>query len=159
MAVKNRTQKNTYKQKGNPMAKKSHDGLARFITNTFGSLAFLFVYLFFIAGWIIWNRGWMGSKPFDKPPHNNLELFLAVFAIFLSIMVLISQKRQARLEKINQQVAFEVNLKSEKEITKVLGMLQRIQQKLGIDEKDPELEKMMEDLDTEKIHREQRKME
>lgn len=155
MAAKNEKQKNT--NNTHSLREKSHDGLAHFITNTFGSMVFLLVFLFFITGWIAWNQGWMGLKPFDKFPFDELELFLSVFAIFLSIMVLISQKRQARLEKINEQVEFEVNLKSEKEITKVLEMLQRIQHKLGIDQKDPQLDKMMEDLDTEKIHRQHKK--
>jgi uncharacterized membrane protein len=157
MAIKNNKQKRATDHDKNALNKRSHDGLARFITNTFGSLAFLLVYVLFIAGWIAWNHGWLGLKPFDKSPFSELELFLSAFAIFLSVMVLISQKRQARLEKINERVEFEVNLKSEKEITKVLEMLQRIQQKLGIDKKDPELDKMMEELDTEKIHQQHKK--
>jgi uncharacterized membrane protein len=139
---------------------KSNDHVARFITNTFGTLTFLLVFVFFLACWIIWNRGSIeGFSPIDPPPFPELELFLSAFAILLSIAVLISQRRQARLEKINQQVEFEVNLRAEKEITKVLEMLQRIQQKLGIEVQDPELTKMMEELDTEKIHKEQKKIE
>jgi uncharacterized membrane protein len=140
--------------------KKSKDTISEFITKTFGSLAFVLIYLIFTLGWIAWNENWIsGLKPFDRFPYPELEIILSAFAIFLSIMVLISQKRQARLEKIAQQVEFEVNLRSENEITKVLQMLLKIHEKLGIEHHDPELEKMMEQLDTEKLHQEQRKQE
>ncbi len=148
MSTKQRTVKEGKKDLRNPLAGESKDGIAHFITNTFGSLAFLCVFVVFVLGWIIWK----GSASF-----NSLELFLAVFAIFLSIMVLISQKRQARLEKINEQVEFEINLRAEKEITKVLEMLKEIQEKLGIKHEDPALDKMVKDLDTKKLHNEHKK--
>ena len=132
----------------NEKPEKNRDGVAHFITNTLGSLVFLCVYLIFVAGWLIWKR---------SNVTNDLELFLSIFSIFLSVLVLISQKRQARIEKINEQVEFEVNLRAEKEITKVLEMLREIQEKLGIDEKDPELDKMMESLDTKKLHQQEQK--
>ncbi len=141
-------------------SKKSKDNIAELITKTFGSVAFLLVYLVFVLGWIAWNQDWIpGLTPFDSFPYEELEMVLSTFAIFLSVMVLISQKRQAKLEKIAEQVEFEVNLRSEKEITKLLEMLQRIQEKLGIDDKDPELDKMMENLDTEELHDKQIKEE
>jgi len=140
--------------------KTSRDTVSEFITKTFGSLAFLLIYLVFVLGWIAWNEHWIsGLKSFDRFPYPELEMILSAFAIFLSIMVLISQKRQARLEKIAQKVEFEVNLRSEKEITKVLQMLLKIQEKLGIEHHDPELEKMIKQLDTEKLHQEQRKQQ
>jgi uncharacterized membrane protein len=142
------------------LRKKSRDTVAELVTKTFGSMAFLLIYLCFILGWVAWNQNWIpGLKPFDNFAYNELQIILSAFAIFLSIMVLISQKRQAKLEKIAEQVEFEVNLRSEKEITKVLEMLQAIQKKLGIAHHDPELEKMMEQLDTEKLHSEQQKLE
>jgi uncharacterized membrane protein len=140
--------------------KTSRDTVSEFITKTFGSLAFLLIYLAFVLGWIAWNQHWIpGLKPFDRFPYPELEMILSAFAIFLSVMVLISQKRQARLEKIAQQVEFEVNLRSEKEITKVLQMLLDIQKKLGIEQRDPELENMMEQLDADKLHQEHRKQQ
>ncbi|MFD0941063.1 DUF1003 domain-containing protein [Pedobacter boryungensis] len=138
----------------------SKDRIAHYITNIFGSIAFLISFLIATAGWIIYNSGMIkGIKPIDPDPYSKLELFLSAFAIFLSTAVLISQKRQARLEKIAEQVEFEVNLRAEKEVTKVLGMLQAIQEKLGIVNNDPELKKMMKELDTKKIHDQQKRAE
>lgn len=138
--------------------KKKHghrtDKLSLFITNTFGSIAFLFICAGFVMCWISCNVGLIPYvKPFDPFPFPELEMVVSIFAIILSVSVLISQKRQARLEKIHQQVEFEINVTAEKEITKVLKMLQAIQHKLGIIQPDKELEKMMDHTDIEELHR------
>lgn len=136
------------------------DTVAQRITGIFGSLTFLIVFISFLAIWMSYNLGLFGSKKtLDPYPFDKLELFLSSFAICLSIAVLISQKRQAKLEKIAEEVEFEVNLRAEKEITKVLQMLQRIHNKLGIDHSDPELDDMLKDLDTKKIHQKQKEIE
>lgn len=136
--------------------KKSNDSVSQFITNTFGTVAFLLIFIVMLLWWITLNLGFFPHfKPLDPKPFPGLELFLSAFAIFLSIAVLISQRRQAKLEKISEQVEFEVNLRAEKEITKVLQMLKQIQQKLGIDYHDPELNEMMENFDTERLQDEE----
>lgn len=141
---------------GKPRVLKNHnDKVSLLITNTFGSIAFLFVCAAFIVFWLTCNLNLIpGIKAFDPFPFPELEMVVSIFAIILSISVLISQKRQARLEKINQQVEFEINIKAEKEITKVLEMLHVIQKKLGIDNDDTELEKMKEKTDIDQLHRE-----
>lgn len=48
-------------------------------------------------------------------------------------------ERQRKLEKIREQLEFEVNVRAEHEITKVLEILQDIQLKMGIHKKDEEL--------------------
>lgn len=66
--------------------------------------------------------------------------------------VLISQNRQRKLEKIREQVEFEVNIRAEKEITKMLEMLHEMQLKMGIRKNDQELEEMKEKLDVNELH-------
>ena len=138
-----------------PVHKTNHDKLSLLITNTFGSVLFLFVCAAFVVFWICCNLNLIpGLKAFDPFPFPELEMVVSIFAIILSISVLISQKRQARLEKINQEVEFEINVRAEKEITKVLEMLHTIQLKLGIEQHDDELEQMKEDTDLDELHRE-----
>ena len=153
--AKNSKSKPTEKQ-ANSIHKMSKDKVAQAITNFFGSMAFLIAFVLMVLLWIAWNNNIIpGLTPFDPAPFAKLEFFLSAFAICLTIAVLISQKRQARLEKIAEQVEFEVNLRAEKEITKVLEMLQRIEEKLGVNDKDPKLKKMIKDLDTEKLRKKQ----
>jgi uncharacterized membrane protein len=129
------------------------DRMAIWLTDAFGSLFFLIMAFFTILIYILWNLNYLpGLHPFDRYPFSGLDMVLSIFAIFLSISVLMSQNRQRRLEKIREQLEFEVNVRAEQEITKVLDMLHRIQRKLGIDEYDPELEKMKQDTDVARLH-------
>jgi uncharacterized membrane protein len=109
------------------------DRAATFITGTFGSIRFLGVCLVFFLVWIAWNLNVLPLlKPFDPYPFQMLTMIVSIFAIILSISVLISQNREGKRDMIRQQVEFEVNIRAESEITKMLTMLHDIQKKLGI---------------------------
>lgn len=56
------------------------------------------------------------------------------------------------MEKVREQVEFEVNVRAETEITKILEMLEQVQQKLGINTADEDLEQMKKKLDIRKLH-------
>jgi uncharacterized membrane protein len=130
------------------------DKIATFITGTFGTMRFLgfCVAAFFI--WIVWNLNLLPLlKPFDPYPFQMLTMIVALFAIILSIAVLISQNREGKRDMIRQQVEFEVNIRAEMEITKMLTMLHEIQKKLHIHSTtDVELEEMKAETDIKKIH-------
>jgi uncharacterized membrane protein len=133
--------------------KKRSDKIAVLVTNTFGSITFLFICILFFSLWILCNLNLLPSlKPFDPFPFPALEMGVSIFAIVLSVSVLISQKRQGRMEKISQDVEFEINIQAEKEITKILEMLHNIQKKLHIDQSDDELEQMKENIDLQELH-------
>ncbi|MDN3583888.1 DUF1003 domain-containing protein [Mucilaginibacter flavus] len=129
------------------------DKVAVFIANAFGSMIFLMVCVFLFIIWICWNTQLIpGLKPFDPFPFPTLEMAVSIFAIILSISVLINQNRQGQIEKIRQQVEFEINVRAESEITKILHMLHDIHQKLGLNSaEDKELEQMKEQTDTNQI--------
>lgn len=130
------------------------DKIAVFIINVFGSVTFLLFCMLLFAVWISWNLGFFGFKPFDPFPFPILEMSVSIFAIVLSVSVLINQNRQGRMDKIRQQVDFEVNVRAEAEITKMLNMLHAIQQKLGIDSSgDTQLEEMKEVTNVKQIHK------
>jgi len=127
------------------------DKFAVIITDILGSMTFLFCCALLFSVWIIWNL--YASKPFDPFPFPILEMTVSLFAIILSVSVLINQNRQGRVDKMKQQVEFEVNVRAESEITKVLSMLHEIHQKLGLNSvEDKELEKMKESTDVKQIH-------
>ncbi len=130
------------------------DRITIFITDMFGTLKFLCFCIAVFALWITWNiHLWPFLKPFDRYPFPGLDMVVSLFAIILSVAVLISQKRQSRMENLKSQVEFEVNVNAEQEITKVLEMLHDIQKKLGIENSyDTQLEEMKEKLDIQKLH-------
>jgi len=130
------------------------DQFAVIITEAFGSITFLLVCVIFFTCWIIGNLGFFSVKPFDPFPFPVLDMIVSIFAIILSVSVLINQNRQGRIDKIKQQVEFEVNVRAENEITKILTMLHEIHLHLGLGtKKDQELEEMKTTTDIKLIHK------
>lgn len=130
------------------------DRIALRTADLLGSFWFLAGFLAAILCYLIWNTGLLpGLKPFDRKPFDVLDTVLSVFAIVLSISVLISQRRQRRMEQVREQVEFEVNIRAENEITKILEMLHEIQQQMGISKPDKDLEEMKKELDIDQLHR------
>ncbi|MDO8668514.1 MAG: DUF1003 domain-containing protein [bacterium] len=128
------------------------DALAKFLTKSFGTLRFLILILVFLSLWIIINFGLVpGINPFDLYPFVWLIISVQLFAVVLSIIVLISQNQEARINEVRQQMEFEINVRAEQEITKVLYMIEAIHTKLGIVKVDKELEQMKETINISEI--------
>jgi len=131
------------------------DHITVFIINVLGSMKFLLSCFIIFAVWICWNVNLFPLlKPFDPFPFPVLEMAVSLFAIILSVLVLINQNRQGRIETIRQQVEFEVNVRAEEEITKILNMVHDIHQHLGINTTaDQQLEEMKVPTDIKQIHK------
>lgn len=129
--------------------KTATDKLAVLVINLFGSMLFLLCCLIVFSAWICWNMNLIpGLKPFDPFPFSTLEMSVSIFAIILSVSVLINQNRQGRIEKIREQVEFEVNVRAEHEITKMMTLIHEMHQKMGLSARDDrELEEMKEKTD------------
>ena len=86
------------------------------LTSFFGSISFLILNLLFFVSWIIFNK-------FDQFPFPMLTMIVSLEAIFLTIIMLVSQQRQAHIATIREELDMQVNKYSEREITKVLNLL------------------------------------
>ncbi|WP_214071430.1 DUF1003 domain-containing protein [Mucilaginibacter sp. dw_454] len=135
--------------------KTTADRFTNAVASAFGSFTFLICCILFFVVWAVLNCHIVPNlKPFDPFPFQILEMLVSLFAIILSVSVLINQNRQGKIEKLQQQIEFEVNVRAEDEITKTLSMLHEIQHHLGIKDKgDKELEKMKESTDIHEIHK------
>jgi uncharacterized membrane protein len=75
-------------------------------------------------------------------------MIVSLEAICLAIVVLISQNRQAKIADIQQKLDFEIDVRAEEEITKVLGLIIALHSHLGLsDTEDPELRGMLRKID------------
>ncbi len=123
--------------------------MADFITTFAGSIPFLLFNAYFFAIWIILNIDIIpGVIPFDPFPFGLLTMIVSLEAIFLSVFVLLSQNRASNIARLREELALQVNLITEEEITKVLEVLVLIQDKLGIKRDDAELSRMLERINT-----------
>jgi len=114
--------------------------LADAITSFSGRMAFVYIHIVWFSAWILLNSGLFNIKPFDPFPYGLLTMIVSLEAIFLSTFVLISQNRMSELSEQRADLDLHIDLLTEYELTRVLQMLDAIQDKLGIaNDADPEL--------------------
>ena len=126
---------------------------ADFLSQQLGAVWFFFVNALFFVFWIVANLGLIPAvEPFDPYPFNFLTMVVSLEAIFLSIIVLISQNRQSHIADTREQIDFEVNVRGEEEATKILIIAEKIAKHLNISlAGDPELKALEEHTDLKRI--------
>jgi uncharacterized membrane protein len=117
------------------------DRIADGITTVSGRMVFAYVHVVWFGLWIVLNTGQLGIRPFDPYPYGLLTMIVSLEAIFLSTFVLISQNRLSDEAEHRASLDLQIGLLTERELTRVLKMLDAIQHKMGIaSETDGELE-------------------
>jgi uncharacterized membrane protein len=129
--------------------------IADWCTSFFGTPSFFILHIVLFFSWILYNGGVIpDTVPIDPYPFNFLTTAVSLEAIFLSIVVLMSQNRAARIANIRDEVDLQINVQSEREITKILEMLTTIERRLHVAQKtDPELLKMLQNVDMDELER------
>ena len=111
--------------------------LADLLTDSFGTIGFFTLNAAVFFGWLVWNSGWIPALPvFDPYPFGMLTMVVSLEAIFLSVIVLISQNRAAKIADLREEVDLQVNIAAEQEVTQILRMIERIEKKLLVKEAD-----------------------
>lgn len=85
-----------------------------------GSWPFIFIFTGFMAVWMVWNS--VNNEPlaFDPLPFMFLNLFLSTIAALQAPVIMMSQNRQSEKDKALAVNDFQVNLKNEVSIDRVL---------------------------------------
>ncbi len=127
--------------------------IADTMTHRFGSMVFLIINIVWFSGWLIWNGGLIpGLQPFDPFPFQLLTMMVSLEAIFLAIIVLISQNRGERVADLRQETDLQLDILTEVELTKMMKMLCMVLEKQGVDiSDDDELQEMLRPTNIEKI--------
>lgn len=128
--------------------------IADWLTTSFGSVSFLLFNVLVFTFWILTNLGRISGVPvFDPYPFILLTMVVSLEAIILSVIVLMSQNRQSQISTLREELDMQVNLISEREITKILHLLTLVLKKQGIQYKDTELSEMIKQTDISYIER------
>jgi uncharacterized membrane protein len=129
--------------------------LADRLNEVASSPRFLAVHALWFTIWILWNVGAFGLRPFDPFPFGLLTLVVSLEAIFLSIFILMAQKRESAIAELREELGLQVNLRIEEEVTKTLQLVTGLYTRLGHRPgEDPELHDMLQPLDIASIERE-----
>lgn len=145
---------NSFKAKMD-LQRKFSDKVADFLTDSFGTVLFLGINALWFGIWIIINTGPIpGIVAFDPFPFGLLTMVVSLEAIFLAIVVLISQNRSAKIDDLREEIDLQINVRTEEEVTKILIILDRLHDHLGLpSEDDEELIVMKQKTDLEAIEK------
>ncbi len=125
-----------------------------FLTSYFGTIGFLFANAAIYGIWVLGNSGKIPGFPqVDPYPYSFMNSFVSIEAIILSVIVLMSQNRENQRDILRNELGLQVELISEKEITKILKILKEIRSGKKNSEPDQELEEMTKEIDAGYIER------
>jgi len=98
-----------------------------------GSIPFVMLHLALLIAWLLVNSGKIPkARPFDPSPFQLLGVIVAVEAVILSSFILMRQNRMMRRGERRDHLNLQIDLLSEKEITKVLQMVRAICGHMGL---------------------------
>ena len=128
--------------------------LVDWLNDVASSTAFLVLHGLAFTIWILWNTGHLGFTPIDPFPFGLMTTIVSLEAIFLSIFVLMAQKRESAIAELREELGLQVNLRVEQEVTKTLQLVAGLYTRLGHRvSDDPELAHMLQPLDVKAIER------
>jgi|SRR3989344_5678728 len=135
------------------------DKVADWLTSALGTIFFLAINVIFFTGWVVLNVNIIsGILPFDPFPFGLLTMIVSLEAIFLAIIVLISQNRQGKIAELREEIELYISTYAETEITKLIYLQTLLLKKNGIDiSQDQEVKDMLESLEPVKIEEELKK--
>jgi uncharacterized membrane protein len=105
--------------------------IALAITDFAGSMLFVYLHAAWFGLWVAVNAGLLaalGLAGFDPFPFGLLTLIVSLEAIFLSTFVMIAQNRLSAQADARAQADYEVNLRAEKEVARLLLLVESLVQ-------------------------------
>jgi len=113
------------------------DRISDAIANFVGSMPFVLIHLAWFGVWVAINTGWLWGKiKFDPYPFALLCMLVSLEGVLLSTFVLIKQNRMSPRADHRAHLDLQINLLSEKEVTKILQLQRLICARLEIEEAD-----------------------
>jgi uncharacterized membrane protein len=98
-----------------------------------GSIYFVILHAVIVVFWILIKAGRLSGIPrFDPYPYSLLSTVVAIEAVFLASFILMRQSRMARRAERRDHLNLQIDLISEKEITKVLQLTRAICTQMGL---------------------------
>src|SRR3989338_10990649 len=93
--------------------------IADYFTKNFGSVGFFIFNLGWFSVWVLWNSGAIPALPvFDPYPFVLLITAVSLEAICLAVLVLISQNRAAKIDKLRSELDLQINLLRNRKLPK-----------------------------------------
>ena len=104
------------------------DRLADKIALFAGSWTFIGIFLAILVLWIIINSISLFAKPFDPYPFILMNLIVSCIAAIQAPVIMMSQNRQEKKDRMRAEHDYEVNLKAEILVEDIIKRLEKIEQ-------------------------------
>ena len=111
------------------------DRISDVIANFVGSIPFVVIHVVWFIVWVIINMGWLSGRiKFDPYPFALLCMLVSLEGVLLSTFVLIKQNRMSERADQRSHLDLQINLLSEREVTKILQLQRLMCERLQIEE-------------------------
>ena len=118
------------------------------ITEAVGRPATAYVLAFAVVGWMVANglAPRLGAHAVDPPPFALLQAAACILALLMTVSILTTQNRVAKLAQQRAQLDLQVNLIAEEKIAKLVALVEELRRDLPAvkDRKDSLAEAMTE---------------
>jgi len=97
-------------------------------TRRAGSPAFIAILTVLVLSWIAVNLGLMaiGRMPIDQPPFFWLQGAVSLVALYMTVFILTTQRREDKLAGLRDQLTLELSILSEQKSAKVIQLLEEL---------------------------------
>jgi uncharacterized membrane protein len=101
-------------------------------TDVFGRPTTTYVLGIAIAGWMLCNgiAPSLGLRPIDPPPFAWLQCIVCIAALLMTVAILTTQNRVAKLVQRRGQLDLQVNLIAEEKIAKLVALMEELRRDL-----------------------------
>ena len=98
------------------------------VTKAAGRPAFIAVLGLLVLSWIGLNLGLVaaGQRPLDKPPFFWMQGVVTLAALFMSVLILTTQRREDELTGTRDQLTLELAILSEQKSAKIIALLEEL---------------------------------
>ena len=90
-----------------------------------GRPVFAGILLILLFAWMVGNT-FAGGRTYDPPPFPLMQDAIGVLALFLTVLILIAQRREYKLEERRARLTLQLALLSERKNAKIIEMLERL---------------------------------
>jgi uncharacterized membrane protein len=99
--------------------------VADLVAESAGSWTFIFLFLSVLGLWIGWNHT-EGSTAFDPFPFILLNQLLSCVAALQAPVIMMSQNRQAKRDRLHADLDYQINVKAELEVAQLRTELEEL---------------------------------
>ena len=98
------------------------------LTDRAGRPSFMVWLLVVVAGWTGLNLAMvgLGRQPLDQPPFAGLELAISLAALFMTVLILSTQRRDDELTSYREQLTLELAILGEQKSAKIIELLEEL---------------------------------